>query len=203
MKSSEERRHLQDPQTLQLSAPWQLMPRESPKTHPLHVQHTLGLSMRPPSAHWLGASSVGRAMHRPSPGVHCQLPTSSCSLTPHGGHHAVHHTTAALPAHLLVPPSGLVIFHHIPYIRSSCFVLTNLSPPESRAPLSFPLGSIQCTQEKYVLYRHSAAKNTDKEMDLDSVSTSRLQVHSPPPKHCPSIATGELNYKATLLAVQA
>ena len=131
------------------------------------------------------------------------LPASSCSLTPHGGHHAVHHPAAALPAHLLVPPSGLVIFHHIPYIRSSCFVLTNLSPPESRAPSSFPLGSIQCTQEKYVLYRHSAAKNTDKEMDLDSVSTSRLQVYSPPPKHCPSIATGELNYKATLLAVQA
>ena len=145
VKSSEERRHPQDPQTLQLSAPWQLMPRESPKTHPLHVQDTLGLSMKPASAHWLGASSVGRAVHRPSPGVHCQLPASSCSLTPHGGHHAVHHPAAALPACLLVPPSGLVIFHHIPYIHSSRFILTNLSPPESRAPSSFPLGSIQCT----------------------------------------------------------
>lgn len=189
VKSSEERRHSQDPQTLRLSVPWQLMLRESPETHPLHVQHTLGLSRRPASAHWLGTSSVGHALHRPSPGVHCQLPISSCSLTRHGGHHAVHQPAAALPARLLVPPSGLVTFDHIPYICSSCFVLTNLSPPESRAPSSFPLGSIQCTQEKYVLYRQSAAKDTDKEMDLDSVSTSRLQVHSPPPKHRPSIAT--------------
>ncbi|OWK03051.1 hypothetical protein Celaphus_00007648 [Cervus elaphus hippelaphus] len=39
VKSSEERRHPQDTQTLQLLAPWELMPRESPEMCPLHVQH--------------------------------------------------------------------------------------------------------------------------------------------------------------------
>ena len=72
-KSSEERRHLQDPQTLQLLAPWQLMPRE-PWDAPSPCAAPQALSRKPATTHWLGASSVGCALHWPSPGVHSQLP---------------------------------------------------------------------------------------------------------------------------------